>query len=137
MHPHIDKIPDGEAGWFEALLSLARFLRGPNGCPWDREHTAQEFGADAAEEARELVEAFQKGENAAIEEEFGDALFVLLATAVAAEEEGRFSLASALEKAHAKMVRRHEHVFGGETAATPEDAVASWNRIKAREKNGA
>ena len=136
MYLHLDKTPVTESDWFEALAALARYLRSPDGCPWDREHTAREFGADVAEEAGELNEAFASGDGAHMAEEFGDTFFVLLATAIAAEEEGLFSLKKALEGAHAKMIRRHEHVFGDREAATPEDAVASWNEIKAKEKEG-
>jgi len=136
MHPHLQRTPETETDWFEALTALARYLRGPDGCPWDREHSAREFGVDAAGEAGELLDAFASGDKAHIEEEFGDTFFVLLATAAAAEAEGLFSLEHALERAHEKMIRRHEHVFGDREASTPEDAVASWNEIKAREKKG-
>ena len=61
---------------------------------------------------------------------------MLLASAAAAEAEGRFTLREALEKAHNKMVRRHEHVFGDLKAASPEDAINRWNQMKARERNG-
>jgi uncharacterized protein YabN with tetrapyrrole methylase and pyrophosphatase domain len=76
------------------------------------------------------------GDAAHAREEFGDALFVLLAAAAAAEEEGLFELKDALALAHEKMVRRHEHVFGEVKAQTPEEATAAWNAVKAREKEG-
>jgi len=136
MHPHWRKTPENERDWFEALASLARYLRGPDGCPWDRDHTAAQFAADAVEEGGELLDAFANGANADIEEEWGDVFFVLLASAAAAEAEGRFTLREALEKAHNKMVRRHEHVFGDLKAASPEDAINRWNQMKARERNG-
>lgn len=132
----MQKIPENEKDWFEALANLARYLRGPDGCPWDRQHTAAEFAADAAEEAAELIEAFEGGNNADIEEEWGDVFFVLLAAAAAAEAEGRFTLRGAIAKAHDKMIRRHEHVFGDTKASSPDDAVNRWNQIKARERNG-
>ncbi|HOD48605.1 MAG TPA: MazG nucleotide pyrophosphohydrolase domain-containing protein [Candidatus Hydrogenedentes bacterium] len=136
MYPHWRKRPETENDWFEALVNLARHLRGPDGCPWDREHTAAQFSADATEEAGELLDAFANGENAEVEEEWGDVFFVLLAAAAAAEAEGRFTLREAMEKAHNKMIRRHEHVFGDTKASSPEDAVNRWNQIKARERNG-
>lgn len=135
MYPHYDgEQPHSETQWFEALTALARYLRGPRGCPWDQQQTSGDFAAYAHEEAGELVEAFQSGNNLDFEEEFGDVFFVLLATAVAAEQEGRFSLCTALARAHDKMIRRHDHVFGAAKAETPEDAIASWNRIKRSEK---
>lgn len=135
MYPHWKKTPESEQEWFQALADLARFLRSPEGCPWDRKQTARDFAAFAREEGEELKEAFDNGDNAHIEEEFGDTFFCMLASAAAAEAEGRFTLRQALERAHAKMIRRHEHVFGEGKAGTPEDAIESWNRIKAKEKN--
>lgn len=126
--------PQTEADWVAALAALARYLRSPNGCPWDREQTGRDFARYAHEEAAEMVEAFDSADSAHMAEEWGDTFFVLLAAAAAAEAEGRFTLEEALRHAHDKMIRRHEHVFGGEAAASPEDAIARWNAIKAREK---
>ncbi|MBI4556998.1 MAG: nucleotide pyrophosphohydrolase [Candidatus Hydrogenedentes bacterium] len=134
MYPHWTRVPNSETEWFEALIALARYLRSPQGCPWDRQQTARDFGGFAAEEAQELLEAFDKQDDAEIEEEFGDTFFCLLAMVAAAEQEGRFTLQSALQRAHEKMIRRHDHVFGEQKAQTPEDAVRTWNEVKAREK---
>jgi tetrapyrrole methylase family protein/MazG family protein len=136
MYPHWTKTPASEQEWFQALADLARYLRGPEGCPWDQKQTSRDFAEFAREEAEEWKEAFEKGDNAEIEEEFGDTLFNLLAAAAAAESEGRFSLGSALERIHEKMIRRHAHVFGEERAETPEAAIESWNRIKEQERRG-
>ena len=134
--PHLTKVPESESDWFEALANLARYLRGPDGCPWDRKQTAKNFADFAREEAVELDEAFGKEDNDHIEEEFGDTLFCMLAAAAAAESEGRFTLKHALERIHEKMIRRHDHVFGERRAQTPEEAVQMWNKIKAQEAEG-
>jgi len=135
--PHISKIPKEEQEWFQVLANLARYLRSPEGCPWDQQQTARSFAGYLAEEAAEYVEALDAGDPVAAEEEFGDVLFVLLASMACAEAEGRFNLEGALRRAHEKMVRRHDHVFGSEKASTPEEAIAAWNRIKAEEKGEA
>ena len=135
-YPHWKCIPQNELDWFEALINLARYLRGPDGCPWDREQTALSFAKYALKEGEELIEALERGDNPHSEEEIGDTLFVLLAAVAAAEAEGRFSLGSALERVHEKMIRRHDHVFGETKAQTPEDAIAAWNRVKQDEKAG-
>ena len=135
-YPHLTCSPNTELEWFEALIGLARYLRGPNGCPWDREQTALDFVQYAHKEADELLDAFEQGDNAHIEEEFGDTLFVMLAAAAAAEEEGKFTLQRALERAHEKLIRSHAHVFGATKALTPEDAIAAWNRVKEQERHG-
>jgi len=134
MYPHLQKQPERESEWFDALIGLARYLRSPEGCPWDRDHTAQDFARFAGEEAAELLDAFAGDHNDHIEEEWGDTLFTLLAAAAAAETEGRFTLRHALEKTHEKMIRRHGHIFGEHTAETPEDVVNVWKKIKAEEK---
>ena len=133
-YPHLKTTPETETEWFDALAALARFLRAPGGCPWDQERTAMDFAAFAAEEVEELIEALAADDNQHVEEEFGDCLFTLMACAAAAEAEGRFTLGGALERAHEKLVRRHNHVFCADKATTPEEAMVSWQRIKAQEK---
>lgn len=134
MYPHYEKTPQSEQDWFEALVALARYLRSPNGCPWDRKQSSINFAGFLKEEADELMEAYSEQDDEHIEEEWGDTFFCMLATVAAAEEEGRFSLKDALEKIHEKMIRRHGHVFGEHDAETPEDAVRVWNTIKAEER---
>lgn len=134
-HQHIREIPQTEPESFQALMELARFLRSPEGCPWDRKQTAESFAKYIQEEAGELLEAFQNGapsEDA--EEEWGDTLFTLFATMAAAESEGRFELQRALHRAHEKMIRRHGHIFGEHTAENPEEVLELWRRIKEQEK---
>lgn len=137
MYPHLQKQPEGESEWFDALIALARYLRSPEGCPWDRDHTAVDFARDTGEEAAELVEAFAGDNNDHIAEEWGDTLFTLIAAAAAAETEGRFTLRHALERTHEKMIRRHGHIFGDHTAETPEEVAEIWEKIKAEEKREA
>lgn len=134
QYPHWTREPASEPDWFEALLNLARFLRGPEGCPWDRVQSSADFARYMLGEAEELVAAMQKGDAAHAQEEFGDTLFTLLAVAAAAESEGRMNVLAALRGAHEKMIRRHEHVFGDEKAETPEDAVRIWEAVKRRER---
>jgi tetrapyrrole methylase family protein / MazG family protein len=134
-YPHLKSAPKNEAEWFGALAALARYLRGPSGCPWDRKRHSSDFAGYLQEEAQELADAYaDPPDNDNIEEELGDCLFTLLASAAAAEEEGRYTLEDALRRIHEKMIRRHGHVFGGPEAATPEDAMAAWERVKAEEK---
>jgi uncharacterized protein YabN with tetrapyrrole methylase and pyrophosphatase domain len=80
------------------------------------------------------VEALESGDHEDAAEEFGDALFVLLAAMAAAEEEGRFRFLDALKMAHEKMVRRHGHVFGPERTQDMDEILAQWERVKAEEK---
>ncbi len=132
--PHLDKNPVSEQDWFDALIRLARFLRTPEGCPWDREQSALNFAGFLESETKELIEALELRDNDHAEEEFGDVFFTLLATAAAAEEAGMFKLHDALERIHEKMIRRHQHVFGDAKAETPEDAIRVWEEAKAKER---
>ncbi len=134
--PHFNRVAETELDWFEALINLARYLRTPEGCPWDREQSSGDFAGYAKGEVEELVAAIESGDNAHIAEEFGDAFFTLLATAAAAEEEGRFKLVEVLAITHEKMIRRHEHVFGDVKAETAEDAVLAWEEAKRKEREG-
>lgn len=132
--PHYTGEPRDERDWFEALCSLARYLRTPEGCPWDREQSSADFAGYLQGEVTELIEALRSGDNAHAEEEFGDVFFTLLASAAAAEEAGQFRVEDALARVHEKMIRRHQHVFGDEKAETSEDAMRVWEAAKAREK---
>ena len=133
-YPHLTFEPHNERDWFAALAALARYLRTPEGCPWDREQTAADFARHLQGEVDELREALDGADAHAVEEEFGDTLFTLLATAAAAEEAGDFNFERALQAIHDKMIRRHGHVFGDEKAETPEDAVRVWNAAKEAER---
>lgn len=135
-YPHWEKTPQTESDWLAVLLNLARYLRGPDGCPWDRSQSARDFAGYCHEESEELLHAFAAGDHPRVEEEWGDVLFVLLASAAAAEQEGVFHVEEALKHAHEKMIRRHEHVFGTEKAESPEDAIRSWQKVKSKEKEG-
>jgi len=128
------KTPQNEAEALEALVELARFLRSPEGCPWDRKQTSKSFAGYILEEAGELIEAIDGGDGEKMAEEWGDTLFTILACMAAAEEEGHFSLLEALKAAHQKMVRRHAHIFGDHKAETPEEVMQVWQAIKAQEK---
>lgn len=116
---------------FGSLLALLATLRGPDGCPWDREQTAADHLdhlAKEAEEARAALDAPTR-----LVEEAADVFLNAAMLLVAASEGAGSDPASSLQALHAKLVRRHPHVFGEETATTPAEAVAAWNRAKAAE----
>ncbi len=116
-----------------SLVELVRYLRSDDGCPWDRSQTASDFAGFAVDEAHEFRDAARSGDNQHAAEECGDCLFTIFAAIAAAEDEGRFSLAEVVRHARDKLIRRHAHVFTDKKAATIEDAVESWDRIKNNE----
>ena len=126
---------DGAAGkWFEKLVKLQARLRAPGGCPWDREQTHMTLRTYLIEEAYEVVEALESGDDAKFAEELGDLLLQVVFHADIARSEGRFDAANVIEGIHEKMVRRHPHVFGEKRAKDAKAVLRSWEKIKAEER---
>lgn len=122
--------PDG----VEAIFEIARRLRGPDGCPWDREQTHESLRPYLLEEAHELLEVIdRRQDDTKLMEELGDVLLNVAMHAAIAEEDGRFDAARLSEAAAAKMVARHPHVFGDEEVADAAGVLRMWERRKAEE----
>jgi MazG family protein len=118
---------------FERLLDIMRTLRGPSGCPWDREQTPASLKPYLIEEAYEVLEAIETGGPQALREELGDVLFQVVFHAEVAAERGDFSMSDLLTALVDKMVSRHPHVFGDARVETPTQALTQWEAIKQRE----
>ena len=118
----------------EKLVELAAVLRSPEGCPWDRKQNYDSVKKLLIEEAYEVIDAVDSRDFDHVREELGDLLFQVVFYSQMAREEGRFELADVIEEIHAKLVRRHPHVFGDVQANTPEEALKSWQSAKAKEK---
>lgn len=118
---------------FERLLDLMARLRGPDGCPWDREQTRTSLKPYLIEEAYEVLEAIEAGDAREIEAELGDLLFQVVFHARLAEEVGEFAMADLLRRLIAKMTSRHPHVFGDASVTTSTEVLAQWEAIKRRE----
>ncbi|HEV2763325.1 MAG TPA: nucleoside triphosphate pyrophosphohydrolase [Pyrinomonadaceae bacterium] len=125
---------------FEELLALMARLRSPEGCPWDREQTYASLAPmllEEAYEAFEAVEAARQGRPAELRDELGDLLFQIVFYAQVASERGEFDAGDVIEQIHAKMVRRHPHVFGEASADTADEVLRNWEAIKAEERRAA
>jgi tetrapyrrole methylase family protein/MazG family protein len=109
-------------------------LRGPGGCPWDREQTHASLTPYMIEEAYEAVDAIERTDDADFVEELGDVLLQVVLHSQLAEEEGRFNLADVAEAVNRKLVRRHPHVFGDVTVSGSSEVLRNWERIKRAEK---
>jgi len=116
------------------LVELMAHLRGPEGCPWDREQNYDTLKGLMLEEAYEVVDAVSERDFGGLEDELGDLLFQVVFFARLAEEEGRFDIASVIERVHAKLLRRHPHVFGAVRARNAAEALKSWLSVKAQER---
>ena len=118
----------------EAIFEIARRLRAPDGCPWDREQTPESLRPYLLEETYELLEAIDRGyDDGKVIEELGDVLLQVAMHSAIAEEQGRFDAAQVSEAAAAKMVARHPHVFGDEQVANAEEVLTNWEQRKADE----
>ncbi len=118
---------------FESLLDIMARLRGPDGCPWDREQTPTSLKPFLVEEAYEVLEAVESGSSDSLVEELGDLLFQVIFHAQLAQERGDFTMRDVLDRLAAKMIRRHPHVFGGGTIETAREALRQWEAIKRSE----
>jgi MazG family protein len=126
---------DRAAGkWFEKLMALQARLRGPNGCPWDREQSHESLRKFLIEETYEVLDAMESGDPRKFRGELGDLLLQVVFHAILAEESGRFTISDVIESVHTKMVRRHPHVFGSTKAGTSAAVLKNWEQIKAGER---
>lgn len=118
---------------FAKLVELIARLRAPGGCPWDREQTHESLKPMMLEEAYEVVEAIDEGNDDELIGELGDLLLQVVFHSQIATEENRFDVARVIERIASKMVRRHPHVFGDDHAQTAGEVLRNWEAIKEAE----
>ena len=118
------------------LLEIMARLRGPGGCPWDREQDHDSLRWHAVEEVYELIDAIETGDDHELEEELGDLLLQVVFHCQLARERGAFDFDQVARRIADKLIRRHPHVFGNAQARDVEQVWANWERIKRAEKHG-
>ena len=123
--------------WFEKLVAVQARLRAPDGCPWDREQTHATLRTYLIEEAYEVLEALESGDDAKFAEEMGDLLLQIVFHSQIAREEERFTVADVIREIHDKMVRRHPHVFGENRAKNAAEVLKNWEQLKKEERSAA
>jgi MazG family protein len=119
---------------FQQLVSIMARLRGPGGCPWDREQTFDSIKPYTLEETYEVLQAIDDRDWGELTEELGDFLLQAVFYAQMASEQNLFRIEDALDAINAKLVRRHPHVFGEESAQSPDDVMQIWGRVKDSEQ---
>ena len=117
----------------KAVAIMAR-LRGPGGCPWDREQTFDTIKRHTLEETYEVFDAIERRAWPDLNDELGDLLLQVLFYAQMAGEAGYFDLRDVAENLNAKLIRRHPHVFGDVEAADSGAVLRNWEQIKLEEK---
>jgi tetrapyrrole methylase family protein/MazG family protein len=120
--------------WFEKLVAVQAKLRAPDGCPWDREQTHESLRTYLIEEAYEVLEALESGNDAKFAEEMGDLLLQIVFHSQIAQERGGFAISDVIREIHDKMIRRHPHVFGETHAKDAAEVLRNWEQIKAEER---
>ncbi|PYR59846.1 MAG: nucleoside triphosphate pyrophosphohydrolase [Acidobacteria bacterium] len=124
---------------FQRLVDIMAQLRGPRGCPWDREQTLASLRGFVLEETHEVLDAIDRGDHDALRGEIGDLLFEGVFLAQICADEGHFTVADSLNAITGKLIRRHPHVFDpqGRPLRTPGQVVQQWEQIKAKEQTDA
>ena len=119
---------------FQQLVSIMARLRAPGGCPWDREQTFDTIKPYTLEETYEVLDAIDRRDWDGLAEELGDFILQAVFYAQMASEEGRFTIDDSLDAINQKLVRRHPHVFGDQSARHADDVKRIWGEVKAAEK---
>ncbi len=119
---------------FEDLIKIVKKLRGPNGCPWDKEQDHKSLQTALLEETYELLETIQSGNKKEMCEELGDVLLQVAFHSVLAEEDYYFNHRDIINGIIKKMIRRHPHVFANASVETSKDVLKAWEEIKLEEK---
>jgi MazG family protein len=119
---------------FQRLVEIMGRLRGPDGCPWDREQTFDTIKPFTLEETYEVLDAIDRRDWQDVAEELGDFMLQAVFYAQMAAEQQLFTIEDSLEAINEKLVRRHPHIFGAESAETAGDVLRIWGKAKAAEK---
>ncbi len=126
---------DSNAGEkFQKLVEIMGRLRAPGGCPWDREQTFDTIKPFTLEETYEVLDAIDRRDWQDLAEELGDFMLQAVFYAQMAAEQSLFQIGDALDAINSKLIRRHPHVFGSESAETAGDVKRIWGEVKAAEK---
>ncbi|MCB0378246.1 MAG: nucleoside triphosphate pyrophosphohydrolase [Bdellovibrionales bacterium] len=119
---------------FEELVKIVARLRGPDGCPWDKEQTHKSLTPYAVEEALELEEAIHNEDWENVKEELGDLLFQSVLHSQIASENDQFNIDDVIKTLNTKMVQRHPHVFADVKVQNSAEVLKNWEEIKSQEK---
>jgi XTP/dITP diphosphohydrolase/ATP diphosphatase len=120
----------------EAVQIMAR-LRGPDGCPWDREQTFDTIKRYTLEETYEVFDAIERRAWSDLKDELGDLFLQVLFYSQMAAEAGYFNISDVAANLNAKLIRRHPHVFGDRKAEDAATVLKNWEEIKREEKRAA
>jgi MazG family protein len=128
-------MPENNVGAkFQKLVDIMARLRAPGGCPWDREQTFESIRKYTLEETYEVLDAIDRKDWDELRGELGDFMLQAVFYAEIAAEEKLFDIGDSLDAINEKLIRRHPHVFGSETAKTGSDVMKIWEQVKSTER---
>ncbi len=121
---------------FDALVKIIARLRGPGGCPWDRQQTHASLRANLLSECYETLEALDAGDSAKLREELGDLLLQIVLHAQIAADTGEFAIGDVIKGISEKLVHRHPHIFGSKRVKDADEVMHNWEALKREERGG-
>jgi nucleoside triphosphate diphosphatase len=124
------------AALFEEAVNIMARLRGPDGCPWDREQSFDTIRKYTLEETYEVFDAIERRNWPDLADELGDLLLQVLFYAQMAREAGYFDISDVIANLNGKLIRRHPHVFGNKEEIDSAQVLKNWDAIKKTEKPG-
>lgn len=118
---------------FEKLVGILERLRGPGGCPWDREQTYKDIAPHTLEEVHEVLDAIDRSDFDGLKEELGDLLLQVVFYAQIAKEEKKFTIDDVVDAINKKLIHRHPHVFGEVKVKGSDEVLEQWEKLKSKE----
>jgi XTP/dITP diphosphohydrolase/ATP diphosphatase len=132
--PTSDEAVPTNAETIAESIAIMERLRGPGGCPWDREQTFDTIKRHTLEETYEVFDAIERRAWPDLKDELGDLLLQVLFYAQMAAEAGYFNIEDVAANLNAKLIRRHPHIFGEVEATDSAAVLRNWEQIKRAEK---
>ncbi len=125
----------GEIQEFTYLVDIIAKLRGPEGCPWDKEQTHSSLKEFLLQETYEVLDALDEGKDSKLQEELGDLLLQIVLHAQIAAEAGQFDIKDVINDINTKLIRRHPHVFKDTKVSSADEVIRNWEKIKKTERH--
>ena len=119
---------------FDSLVEIIAYLRGPQGCPWDKKQTHASLREHLLEESYEVLEALDEANTEKLCAELGDLLLQIVLHAQVAQEAGEFEIGDVVEGINKKLLYRHPHVFGSACAKDADEVLVHWEELKRKER---
>jgi len=119
---------------FDSLVEIIAYLRGPQGCPWDKKQTHSSLREHLLEESYEVLEALDEANPEKLCAELGDLLLQIVLHAQVAQEAGEFEIGDVVQDINKKLLYRHPHVFGSACAKDADEVLVHWEELKKKER---